>query len=159
MVSSIAVANEFIRLGIKDGETFTPMQLLKLVYIAHGWMLAVYSEPLISERIEAWRYGPVIPDLYQKIKKYGGSSIANLIEGDNSKINDEQKSQIIKFVYEQYKEFDGIRLSSITHQPNTPWKQTYEPGYNKAISDDLIQHHYHDLFEKAKRVQSDNDRT
>ncbi len=153
MASSISVANQFIKLGLKDGETFTPMQLLKLVYIAHGWMLAVYSEALIVERIEAWRYGPVIPSLYDKIKMYGGNSITDYIESDQPPIEDLQQLQVIEFVYQTYKQMDGIRLSTITHQPNTPWQLTYEHGYNRAISDDLIQNHYHTLFERAKRVQ------
>jgi uncharacterized phage-associated protein len=33
-----AVANEFIRLAAEDGRTLTPLQIIKLVYIAHGWM-------------------------------------------------------------------------------------------------------------------------
>lgn len=36
-ISSVAVANEFIGLGKQDNKHFTPMQLLKLTYIAHGW--------------------------------------------------------------------------------------------------------------------------
>ena len=54
MVSSITVANEFISLAKKDGYYFTPMQLLKLVYIAHGWMFGFFNEPLIDDDIEAF---------------------------------------------------------------------------------------------------------
>ena len=57
--SARAVANEFIRLAKADCKSFTPSQLMKLAYIAHGWMLALYQRPLITDRIEAWKYGPV----------------------------------------------------------------------------------------------------
>ncbi|MCD8455896.1 DUF4065 domain-containing protein [Xylella taiwanensis] len=46
------------------------MQVLKLVYIAHGWHLGFRQEPLLNKRVEAWRHGPVIRSLYEKVKKY-----------------------------------------------------------------------------------------
>lgn len=36
MKSSLTVANEFIKLAGEAGESLTPMQVLKLVYICHG---------------------------------------------------------------------------------------------------------------------------
>ena len=53
----------------------TPMEVNKLVYISHGWMLALHDESLISEKIEAWKHGPVIPSLYHKFKMYGAEPI------------------------------------------------------------------------------------
>ena len=64
-VRARAVANEFIHLAKADGRSLTPLQLIKLTYIAHGWMLTLYGRPLIVDEVEAWKYGPVIPDLYQ----------------------------------------------------------------------------------------------
>ena len=67
----IAVANFFIQKSIETGLEVTPMKLLKLVYIAHGWSLGLFGEPLIDEAVVAWTYGPVIPDLYKVLKDYG----------------------------------------------------------------------------------------
>ena len=63
MKSSRTVAHEFLRLAREDGKSLWPMQVLKLAYIAHGWMLALYHRPLIGDGIEAWTYGPIIPVL------------------------------------------------------------------------------------------------
>ena len=51
---------------------FTPMKLIKMVYITHGWFMARYGadKPLIKEPIEAWKYGPVIQILHKKYKIY-----------------------------------------------------------------------------------------
>src|ERR1700736_6544090 len=70
-----AVANYFLQRANAEGIPITPMAIQKLVYFAHGWMLAVYGRPLINQRIEAWEYGPVIRDLYQQFKRFGDLKI------------------------------------------------------------------------------------
>ena len=54
----------------------TPIHILKLVYIAHGWSLAIGEHPLIRNEIEAWEYGPVIRSLYDAVKRYGRDPIS-----------------------------------------------------------------------------------
>ena len=59
--SAKAVANTLLsrskELGIND---ITPMKLQKLIYYAHGWLLAFLGTALIKEGVQAWKYGPVI---------------------------------------------------------------------------------------------------
>ncbi|HEY1718789.1 MAG TPA: type II toxin-antitoxin system antitoxin SocA domain-containing protein, partial [Verrucomicrobiae bacterium] len=57
---SIAVANRFIELAQKSDSKLTLMKLLKIVYFAHGWHLALRDKsPLIDDTVEAWKFGPV----------------------------------------------------------------------------------------------------
>src|SRR5277367_2017193 len=83
---SKAVANYFLDRADQSGKKLDPMQLLKLVYFAHGWYLADSGAPLIDEMVEAWRYGPVIPSLYHEFKAFGKNPItrkaSNLIAVD-----------------------------------------------------------------------------
>lgn len=150
MVSAITVANEFIRLGRQEGKRFTPMQLLKLVYITHGWMLGFFNKPLINENIEAWKYGPVIPDLYQAVKRYGGNEVEEEIPAAaHQELTSEEKS-VINFVYKKYGELGGIRLSMITHQPGTPWSRIFShEGWGDVITNDVIREHYAELCKKV----------
>lgn len=150
MVSAITVANEFIRLGRQEGKRFTPMQLLKLVYITHGWMLGFFNKPLINENIEAWKYGPVIPALYQAVKRYGGNEVAEEIPAaGHQELTSEEKS-VINFVYKKYGELGGIRLSMITHQPGTPWSRIFShEGWGDVITNDVIREHYAELCKKV----------
>ena len=41
--SASAIANEILARATGAGVSLTSMQLIKLVYIAHGWSLAVYG--------------------------------------------------------------------------------------------------------------------
>lgn len=69
------VANEYLDLAQRDGEFIDPMKIQKLVYLAHGWHLALAGPPLITENVEAWPYGPVIRDLYNEFRKFRASPI------------------------------------------------------------------------------------
>ena len=42
----------------------TAQKLERLCYYAQAWSLAWDDAPLFSNRIEAWRSGPICPDLY-----------------------------------------------------------------------------------------------
>ena len=68
----VAIANYFIGLYELDkknsGEGLDLMQLLKLSYLAHGFKLGITGHPLSNENLEAWRYGPVFPSIYQAFK-------------------------------------------------------------------------------------------
>ncbi|WP_184090282.1 type II toxin-antitoxin system antitoxin SocA domain-containing protein [Sphingomonas xinjiangensis] len=52
------------------------MQLLRLVYIAHGWSLGLLNEPLVNEEPEAWQHKPVFPAVYRAFRKFGAGGIS-----------------------------------------------------------------------------------
>lgn len=150
MASSVAVANRFIERSLANNDPLTPMQLLKLVYIAHGWMLGLHSRPLINERVEAWQYGPVIPGLYSYVRDYRGAPIGRKISSIFPKGDlDPEEESVVDQVYDAYKRFTGMQLSRMTHADGTPWALTYEPGsFGKVIPVDLIEDHYRRLAER-----------
>lgn len=152
-VSSIAVANEFIRLGMQDGKYFTPMQLLKLTYIAHGWHLGFFEKPLTDDDVEAWKYGPVIPNLYKAIKHHRGNSIHTqipLLDGEYTTLSKDNQD-IIRFTYQRYGHLDGIALSSLTHQVGTPWYQFFNDiTWGRKIPDSIIANHYTQKLKELK---------
>jgi uncharacterized phage-associated protein len=156
MRSSLVVANRFLALANERGDALTPMQLLKLVYIAHGWMLGLYGRPLISDDVQAWQYGPVIPQLYNKLKQYRGSSVtAPVAVSDDSDVPDASEDDVICQVYDVYGSMSGPALSRITHAAGTPWSQTYERGeFGLVIPIDLIEDHYQRFAEQASERQA-----
>lgn len=148
MADARIVSNYFVQCAKDEENTLTPMQVLKLVYIAHGYHLGHFGTPLISNRIEAWKFGPVIPELYRAIKDRRDKPVeqltgVHLIDDD---LDDDEKG-FVRMVYGAYQDRDGIELSMLTHKDGTPWHQVYRADRsNIAIPDDLIQHHYHELL-------------
>lgn len=149
MVDARLVANRFLELAKAKGRTLTPMQVLKLVYIAHGWSLGLRGRPLISQPVEAWQYGPVIRDLYNSMRGYGGGTVAGPLAagwGAPATELDAYERNLVDQVFDLYGHMSGPALSRITHADNTPWQQTYRPGvHGSVISTDAITDHYQRL--------------
>ena len=160
MLSSECVANYFIQKSFDTGVPLTPMKLIKLVYIAHGWHRGYFSQNLINDAVQAWRYGPVIPDLYNKVKRYGRNTIYTPIEcfgiaGDSSNPPPNAKPlPLLDSVWSVYSKFDGIALSAMTHQPGTAWDEIWRASggekYSGAIIPNVvIDAHYKDKIKQA----------
>jgi uncharacterized phage-associated protein len=147
MYDVLTVADAVLKIAKARGQSLTPMQLMKLVYIAHGWSLGIRSFGLFHNRIEAWQYGPVMPDLYHATKQFGRNSIPLAKVGDAEDLPvDESDAAFLTDVFDKYGHLNGIQLSYLTHQSGTPWDKSYRKNVlGQAISDQLIMEHYRDL--------------
>ena len=146
----IDVANYILKKGAELGKQFTPMQIIKLVYIAHGWFMAFYNDdakkivPLINGHVEAWKYGPVIPRLYRAVKQFKASPIESPIPGGSAGENDlsETEKEVIDIIVNDYSDMDGSQLSNLTHKAGTPWANVKEEIPYEIIPNRDIFDHY-----------------
>lgn len=143
MHDSRTVANRFLALAKSAGKSLTPMQVLKLVYIAHGWMLGLYGRALIRDDVQAWKYGPVIPGLYNAMRDFRGSPVTGKLNAPADDPLDAHEDNIVQQVFTLYGDKTGPALSRLTHATGTPWELTYQDGYfGIPISNDIIRDHY-----------------
>ena len=158
MKKSSQVANYLLKKALDRKDTLTPMQVLKLVYMCHGWMLGLYGRHLIREDVEAWKYGPVIRELYHDIKSHRSHAITSLLEVEGESPDfDEDEKDVIDQVYDNYYLYSGPELSRLTHMPSTPWDMTYNlSGQNSIISHDLIEEYYSNLAKEQEDVRSED---
>lgn len=142
-----AIANEFLKL---KGGPGSQMWLQKLVYLAHGWNLAINGEPLIEDRIEAWDGGPVIRIIWNHLRDLGHNAKDGLLGGSGGKafkadLGDAEKA-IIRHVWKRYGSYSGAELSRMTHREGTPWSNAYfGKGRNAVLPDDAIKQHFTEL--------------
>lgn len=68
------VANFVLELADTMGRAFVPAQVIKLVYLCHGWSLRLLHQPLIFDDVEAWRVGPIIRRLHRELGEFQTSS-------------------------------------------------------------------------------------
>lgn len=147
----ITIATYFLKKEV-DNKTITPMKIIKLVYIAQGWYLALTNgNSLINEKAEAWKYGPVIPSLYERFKSFGSNIITDIPKVDISNLT-QKDTDILDDVWNNYGDKSGIQLSGKTHEPNTPWSKTWEKARETTKKEDLvipnnlIMQHYQNLL-------------
>lgn len=151
-----AVANEFLE---KSSE-ISVLKLVKLCYIAQGFSLAILDRPIFNDdKIEAWKYGPVVPSIYHEFKHFGRDNITSKSEyatlnddlnfiTETPKLTDENDKKIIQIVWNMYGKFSGNELVTMTHKRGTPWDLVYRPNENEIIPNELISKYYKMLVEK-----------
>ena len=162
MHDPVLLADYFIA---HSGGRLTPLQVIKLAYISHGYALAIHDKPLINEAVEAWRFGPVIPSIYHKAKRYGGDQIPRLLYcgtgvGDKTAIRErkdffrsrvgDQTCGLLDRILEVYGKLSGLDLIRITHVDGSPWRRCYVRGKRHIrIPDREIQMHYKELIRRG----------
>ena len=176
------VANYFIKRSFESGELLSPLKLIKLVYMAYGWWLAVKQERLFGERIEAWKYGPVIPSLYHEFKCYGRLPISKMSQRvvfsdnvDESSSSYEKANGIcqeeteeplpegvqkcLEWIWQSYSPYTAVALSVITHQEKTPWAEararSEEEGSSAPLDDVEIFKHFKEKLDKNLGISHD----
>lgn len=155
MAHVFIVANEIIRRG---NFNFNNMKVQKLTYIANGFALAILNEPLFFNECRAWQYGPVIPELYEKLKCYGKGIVRDVVSHTYQEKLSENQIAIIAEVVKSYAKVSSLQLSTLTHKKGTPWQKVWSSGAEFAVIPNTeIKEYYKRQLEKIperKRVKT-----
>lgn len=163
--NALSVANKFIDLAEADGIPLTPLKLVKLTYLAHGYALVFIKDDktIIDPRfdkVEAWKYGPVIPSVYHTFKYLRDGQVTSehkaIFDCGNGKfetpvLSGELPNKIVTFVWNRYKNLDGNDLVTLLHKEGTPWALTYVEGENKPIPDVITKAFYSMVVNSLER--------
>lgn len=149
MYDSIQVALEMLKIARSKGKKLSNLQLQKLVYIAHGYYLAWKNQPLISDPVEAWQYGPVINKIYHQFKNHKDAKIELPSSDFATALDcDEGAQSVISYVLDSYGDRDAMSLVNLTHQENTPWSEIRNRiggnfnNHSVEIPNELIYNHF-----------------
>ncbi|MEP7130346.1 MAG: type II toxin-antitoxin system antitoxin SocA domain-containing protein [Sphingomicrobium sp.] len=125
-----------------EGKAFSQMHLQELVYIAHGWCLAITGQPLTGDRPEAFEYGPEyrriadalarsgVQPVKAEIKTDHSSSIiskSDAIHVDAGDLSADERAIMVHF-YANYVNRRTSQLATLTRGAGTPWEKTYAGG-------------------------------
>lgn len=126
--SVYSIANGFIDIHTNKGiSQLSPMKLQRLIYLANHWHIKILSVPLIDDHFCRWRYGPVVPSLYHKLKLFGHMNVDRLItiSGSNCDfipvIDDRNTDELLQAIIRKYGSMNSSELSYITTLPNSAW--------------------------------------
>ena len=147
------IANYFLEKADAEGIPMSQLKLMKMVYIAYGWYIALTDKPLFDEPIEAWQHGPVIESLYHEFKHFKNRPIDELaleIDMDTFEVvtprvpdEDAEAQLILSKVWVSYKRFKAWALRNKTHEKGGPWDKVYKKDVRGIeLSNNDIKNHY-----------------
>ena len=152
MYDACSVANDFIRRTKMTGIGLTPLRVQTLVYFAHAWMLALHGRPLVEQNFRAWRFGPVVPGLYHKLRRYGAEPVSGLIQGYALPQLSDDDEDLLEQVFRKYGKLTGGELIELCQLRGSPWYRVYysrKYGPNSVIPDFVIQDYHRRVLEDA----------
>lgn len=169
--SALSIANYFVQKSLDGNRDLKPLKLMKLVYIAHGYMLALFDKSVFNKRfdtVEAWKFGPVVPSVYHSFKSYANTVITEKtggfvnVEMENGQevaeyyepiLQDENAKRVCNVVWNIYSKYTDNTLVTLLHAVGTPWSAVYEEGKNNIIPDELTKKYYQKIIKSL--IKSD----
>lgn len=124
----------------------TTMKLQKLVYYSQAWSLVWDDNRLFPERIEAWKNGPVVRELWEATR--GEYRVSQIRGGDGRRLGHEQQETVNR-VIDFYGQKDAQWLSDLTHM-EAPWAEAYARGQNTEIELVTMLEYYSSLMKNAQ---------
>ncbi|MGB5945323.1 Panacea domain-containing protein [Paenisporosarcina sp.] len=131
------------------------LKLQKLTYFSYERFLKATGVKLFPDEIVAWKYGPVVPSIYEHFKKHGKEEIENeepadimvfsselMVPASYTKILTSEHGsvafEIITSVIQDHLDKDPWDLVTLSHAEGSPWDKVYKPDQSRTISDDII---------------------
>ena len=174
-VKVISSIDKFIQLILKDRNLegidvakyilskikCTQLKLQKLVYLCFADYLCDTGKQLFTDKIYAFKYGPVVDTVYERYKEYGYKPIDQETEDiDNKNIFEMPAKSRIIFAEDgtekilsidktlrKYGSLSASQLVDLTHKEKTPWSKTFkgtEEVYSSIDPDIIKQYHIHE---------------
>lgn len=124
--------------------TVSNLKLQKILYFIQAEFLVKKDVPCFEQNIEAWAFGPVVPEVYHKYKIYGGAAIPFSEEANYVNISKGDRI-LINLMVTACARYSAAQLVKITHR-QLPWLDAYNPYANQIIKNKAIKK----FFKKGK---------
>lgn len=130
------VATYIIKKCDNDNLVMSNLKLQKVLYFLQAEFLITKGEPCFEDTIEAWDFGPVVPNVYKKYLVYGCAMIPAMHMEVPDVFYAEDK-KIIDNMIKELSKYSTTTLVEITHQQK-PWIDAYKPYTSKIITNESL---------------------
>lgn len=128
------IANFSLDFGDSKGRPISHLCLHKIIYFCHVWSLVELGQPLVREKFAAWKYGPVLQNLYRQFEScenypiHQRATVLNPLTGIREVAHymfDSAIEQFLRRTLEVYTRLTSTELIDLAHIPNGPWHQVW----------------------------------
>lgn len=145
--SATLIARYIISRESECSRSVSNLRLQKLLYFVQAYFFLSFDAPCFNNRIEAWDFGPVVPVVYHKYKRFGSMIIQ---ENEKCPVEniDEEDCQKIDEMLDACADKTTRELVNISHQ-QAPWKNAYKNPFSNEITQESIRKMFAEMRKQA----------
>ena len=125
MYSAVELSKYIVDKCTRDGHSISNLQLQKILYYIQKAFLQ-RDELAFPDEIEAWQFGPVVPNSYYRFCGFGSMPIVSKCD-DTVDLCDEDKKEIDNIV-EVKRKLNPWDMVDETHKDGRAWSKIYNKG-------------------------------
>lgn len=125
MYRAIDLSKYIVSKCIDDGHPISNLQLQKILYYIQKDFLSRKNVAAFSDDIEAWQFGPVVPDVYYYYCGYGAMPISFSRERFDIEPVDKKA---VDAIVESKRSLDPWTMVAEIRNANDAWIQSYKNG-------------------------------
>jgi uncharacterized phage-associated protein len=135
-MNALDIAYRLIKLARANRELvpdLSQLKLQKILFYAAGWYAAQRKERLFVEDLYAWKYGPVVPVVYEEFKRFESRDLLEektQLSTDDVAPNTELDDDLMS-VLRKYGKMSAYELVARTHD-EWVWRKNYN-GSNELM--------------------------
>ncbi|MBQ7131228.1 MAG: DUF4065 domain-containing protein [Oscillospiraceae bacterium] len=136
MYTAVELSKYIVSKCFTENHPISNLQLQKILYYIQKEYLKNDSRAFADE-IEAWQFGPVVPNSYYHFCAFGAMPITSSYDSADISANDKL---LINPIVVEKRQMDPWQLVDDTHKPGGAWAQVYNNGLGShtVIPVDLI---------------------
>ena len=126
MYAALDLSKYIVSKCIADGHPISNLQLQKILYYVQKEFLK-NDECAFSDDIEAWQFGPVVPNVYYHFCGFGAMPIS-FSNGSLDFALDPNDKELIDFIVDTKRMLNPWDMVEETHKKNGAWDRIYKEG-------------------------------
>jgi len=134
------------------------LRMHKVLYMAHMLYMGKHDGTrLIADDFEAWKYGPVIRNVYYRLKDFGKDSIAPDAFSDRNFVESAARAEYLKDAADMLVDIPSYELVDLTHHPRGAWAKVYVANSETrpVLRDEDIVTEYQELYYRGGRYRNE----
>lgn len=140
MYRALLIAQYIIRRCNELGRSISNLKLQKILYFVQAEFLVDTGRTCFSDVIEAWDFGPVVPEVYRAYRVYGSANIPAGVANGVIHIR-RQDMERIDGIVDECAQYSASQLVELTHH-QSPWIDAYRAGKNREITPERIRAYF-----------------
>lgn len=146
----LEVAKYIVNLCLKHGRPVSNLRLQKIMYLANVYYIMKQNKPLIEDDFEAWKIGPIIPEVYWEYSIYANAPIIPFYKEDAD--IDSEKIKVVENLIINLSATEPWRLAEICYRKDGAWSRTHRNGHGNREAIPLTR-----IYEEARMELSRDD--